>query len=62
MGSQKVVLNDGILINFIEQTLHEIKLKKYETTIFFQKKFFIPLQPWVYTLYKTRADTVQISY
>ena len=36
MGSQKVVLNEGILKNFIEQTQPKIKFKKYYITKIFQ--------------------------
>ena len=36
VGSQKVVLNEGILKNFIEQTQPKIKFKKYYITKIFQ--------------------------
>ena len=54
MGSPKVVLNEGILNNFIEQTLPKIKSKNY----YIRKIFALSLSdPGVQPINKSLAPT-----
>ena len=62
VGSQKVVLNDGILKNLLEQTLPKIKFKKYYISKKFHNFCLISQQPSVQPMNKSWAHTVKISY